>query len=124
TCWEPIDRADERLGPRLRRADLAAGLRQAGFTDVEVRERPSWLAREHALWEEAAALDPGDDPALRSHHDEAVVSLQWATALRRVLAVARRNGRAPEGCPRSAHGKVGKVSVTGWVTTSLPLTTW
>ena len=91
TCWEPADRADERVSPRLRRADLAAGLRQAGFTDVEVRERPSWLAREHALWEEAAALDPGDDPALRSLHDEAVVSLQWATALRRVLAVARRN---------------------------------
>jgi SAM-dependent methyltransferase len=91
TCWEPADRADERVSPRLRRADLAAGLRQAGFTDVEVRERPSWLAREHALWKEAAALDPGDNPALRSLHDEAVVSLQWATALRRVLAVARRN---------------------------------
>ena len=66
TCWEPFDRDDERLSPRLRRANLAAGLHQAGFTDVEVRDRPSWLAREHALWEEAAALDPGDDPALRS----------------------------------------------------------
>ncbi|HEY2442828.1 MAG TPA: methyltransferase domain-containing protein, partial [Streptosporangiaceae bacterium] len=65
TGWEPVDRADERLSLRLRRADLAAGLHQAGFTEVEVRERPSWLAREHALWEEAAALDPGDDPALR-----------------------------------------------------------
>ena len=74
TCWEPFDRADERLSPRLRRADLAVGLRQAGFTDIEVRDRPSWLAREHALWEEAAALDPGDDPALRSLHEEAVRS--------------------------------------------------
>jgi SAM-dependent methyltransferase len=88
TCWEPVDRADERLSPRIRRANLAAGLRQAGFTEVEVRERPSWLAREHALWEEAAALDPGGDPALRSLHDEAVRSLQWADLLRRVLAVA------------------------------------
>jgi SAM-dependent methyltransferase len=88
TCWEPFDRADERLSPRLRRANLAAGLRQAGFTDVEVRDRPSWLACEHALWEEAAALDPGDDPALRSLHQEAVRSLQWAALLRRVLAVA------------------------------------
>jgi SAM-dependent methyltransferase len=88
TCWEPFDRADERLSPRLRRANLAVGLRQAGFTDVEVRDRPSWLACEHALWEEAAALDPGDDPALRSLHDEAVRSLQWASLLRRVLAVA------------------------------------
>ena len=88
TCWEPFDRADERLSPRLRRADLAAGLRQAGFTDLEVRDRPSWLAREHALWEEAAALDPGDDPALQSLHEEGMRSLQWATLLRRVLAVA------------------------------------
>jgi SAM-dependent methyltransferase len=88
TCWEPFDRADERLSPRLRLANLAVGLHQAGFTDIEVRDRPSWLARERALWEEAAALDPGDDPALRSLHDEAVRSLQWAALLRRVLAVA------------------------------------
>jgi SAM-dependent methyltransferase len=88
TCWQPFDRTDERLSPRLRRADLAGGLRQAGFTDVEVRDRPSWLAREHALWEEAATLDPGDDPALRSLREEAVRSLQWAALLRRVLAVA------------------------------------
>jgi SAM-dependent methyltransferase len=88
TCWEPVDRADERLSPRIRQVDLAAGLRQAGFTDVEVRDRPSWLAREHSLWEEAAALDPGDDPALRSLRDEAVRSLDWFARLRRVLAVA------------------------------------
>ena len=88
TCWEPFDPADDRLSPRLRRANLAAGLLQAGFTDVEVRDRPSWLAREHALWEEAAALDPGDDPALQSLHEEGMRSLQWATLLRRVLAVA------------------------------------
>jgi hypothetical protein len=78
----------QRLVPRLRRVNLAAGLRQAGFTDVEVRDRPSWLARERALWEEAAVLDPGDNPALRSLHDEAVRSLQWTGLLRRVLAVA------------------------------------
>jgi SAM-dependent methyltransferase len=88
TCWEPADRADERVAPRIRQADLAGGLRQAGFTDIEVRDRPSWLARECTLWEEAITLDPGDDPALRSFHDEAVKSLQWAGLLRRVLAVA------------------------------------
>jgi SAM-dependent methyltransferase len=92
TCWEALDRNDERLSLRVRRADLGAGLHQAGFTDVEVRERPSWLAREHALWEEAVALDPGDDPALRSLHAEGVKSLEWVAAglLRRVLAVATR----------------------------------
>jgi len=88
TSWEPFDRADERLSARLRRVDLAAGLRQAGFTDVEVRDRPSWMARERALWEEAAALDPGDDPALQSLHDEGVRSLEWGPLLRHVLAIA------------------------------------
>jgi SAM-dependent methyltransferase len=90
TCWEPFDRADERVGPRLRRVDLAVGLHLAGFTDVDVRDRPSWLAREHALWEEAAALDPGGDPALRSLHEEGVRTLQRAAMLRRVLAVATK----------------------------------
>jgi cyclopropane fatty-acyl-phospholipid synthase-like methyltransferase len=88
TCWEPVDRSDERVSIRIRRANLADGLRRAGFMDIEVRDRPSWLAREHALWEEAITLDPGDDPALRSFRDEAVKSLQWADLLRRVLAVA------------------------------------
>jgi SAM-dependent methyltransferase len=88
TCWEPLDRDDERLAVRIRRANLGAGLRQAGFTDVEVRDRPSWLAREHALWEQAVTLDPGEDPALRSFHAEAVRSLPWTALLRRVLAVA------------------------------------
>ena len=88
TCWEPLDRNDERLSPRIRRANLGAGLHQAGFTDVEVRDRPSWLAHEHALWEETVTLDPGNDPALRSLHAEGVKSLQWTTLLRRVLAVA------------------------------------
>jgi SAM-dependent methyltransferase len=88
TCWEPFDRTDERLSARLRRVNLAADLHLAGFTDVEVRDRPSWLATEHELWEEAATLDPGDDPALRSFHDEGVRALEHATLLRRVLAVA------------------------------------
>ena len=88
TCWEPVDRADERVGVRIRRADLAGGLRQAAFTDIEVRDRPAWLAAEHAMWEEAVALDPGDDPALRSLHDEGVRSLEWTGLLRRVLAFA------------------------------------
>ncbi|HWG15808.1 MAG TPA: methyltransferase domain-containing protein [Streptosporangiaceae bacterium] len=88
TCWEPLDRGDERLSSRIRRASLGAGLHQAGFADVEVRNRPSWLAREHAMWEESVALDPGSDPALRSLHAEGLKSLQWTTRLRRVLAVA------------------------------------
>jgi hypothetical protein len=49
---------------RVRRADLQAGLSAAGFEEAEVRDRPGWRARERAMWEEAAALDPGSDPAL------------------------------------------------------------
>ncbi len=40
------------------------------------------------MWEEAITLDPGDDPALRSFHDEGVKSLEWSGLLRPVLAVA------------------------------------
>jgi SAM-dependent methyltransferase len=92
TCWEPLDRDDERLSLRIRRANLDAGLHQAGFTEVAVLDRPSWLARERALWEEAVTLDSGGDPALRSLHAEAVKSLPWTALLRRVLAVATNPG--------------------------------
>jgi SAM-dependent methyltransferase len=88
TCWEAADRADERLSPKLRQVDLAAGLRAAGFTGIEVQGRPAWRERERALWEEAATIDPGADPALRSFQDEAVGSLGRFGLLRRVLAVA------------------------------------
>ena len=88
TCWEPLDRDDERLPGRLRRVDLGAGLAAAGFGNVEVRDRPGWRAYERAMWEEAAALDPGDDPALRSFHDEGVRSLEIFGLVRRVIATA------------------------------------
>src|SRR6201994_3972968 len=71
TCWEPVDRADERVSARIRRVNLAGDFARAGFIDIEVRDRPSWLAREQAMWREAITLDPGDDPALRSFRDEA-----------------------------------------------------
>lgn len=56
---------------------------------------PKPLSAEHfdgwyADQEEAAALDPGDDPALRSLHAEGVKSLQRTALLRRVLAVATK----------------------------------
>ncbi|HEY5394333.1 MAG TPA: class I SAM-dependent methyltransferase [Trebonia sp.] len=88
TSWEPVLAGDERLPERMQRVDLDAGLRAAGFIDVEVVDRPDWLALEHAMWREAVALDPSADPALRSFHGEGVRSLANATALRRVLATA------------------------------------
>lgn len=88
TCWEPLDRDDERLSGRLRRVDLGGGLAAAGFGHVEVRDRPGWRARERAMWQEAAALDPGDDPSLRSFHDEGVRSLDTFDLVSRIMATA------------------------------------
>jgi hypothetical protein len=88
TSWEARDRRDDRLPERFRRADLEGGLRHAGFRDVTLQERADWRAVERGMWEEAAALDPGDDPALLSFHDEGVSSLATWDAVRRVLAAA------------------------------------
>jgi hypothetical protein len=40
------------------------------------------------MWQEAAALDPGDDPALQSFHDEGMRSLEILDLTRRVIATA------------------------------------
>jgi SAM-dependent methyltransferase len=88
TCWEPLVQGDERLPGRLRRVDLAAGLTAAGFSNIEVRDRPGWRACERAMWQEAAALDPGDDSALQSFHDEGMRSLEILDLTRRVIATA------------------------------------
>jgi SAM-dependent methyltransferase len=88
TCWEPLTRGDQQLPERLRWVDLRAGLTEAGFSNVEVGDRPGWRAAERAMWEEAATLDPGDDPALRAFHDEGVRSLETFGLVRRVIATA------------------------------------
>jgi SAM-dependent methyltransferase len=90
TCWEASDPDDERVAPRIRRTGLRAGLTRAGFADVEVRERPAWRESERAMWEEAVALDPGQDPALQSFHDEGVRSLETFGLVRRVMATATK----------------------------------
>jgi SAM-dependent methyltransferase len=88
TCWEPVSTGDERLPERLRRVSLHTGLAGAGFTGIKVGERAGWRAAERSMWEEAAALDPGDDPALQSFHNEGLRSLGTFTLLRRVMATA------------------------------------
>lgn len=87
TGWEALDPADERVPARLRRTDFAAGLADAGFTGVQVLDRSIWRERERAMWEEAAALDPGSDPSLQSLHDEGVRVLLTFPLIRRVLAI-------------------------------------
>jgi SAM-dependent methyltransferase len=88
TCWEPVHPADEQVPERLRKVDMKAGLAATGFGDIEVGDRPGWRARERAMWAEAASLDPGDDPAMRSFRDEGARSLAIFDLLRRVMATA------------------------------------
>jgi SAM-dependent methyltransferase len=88
TTWEALDRTDERVLKLIRVVDTRSALEQAGFVDIEVRDRPEWRSTERALWEEAASLDPGDDPALQSLHDEGVRVLPGFDLTRRVLATA------------------------------------
>ena len=88
TTWEAIDRSDERVMERIRAVDTRSGLEEAGFADIDVRDRPEWRAAERALWEEAASLDPGDDPALKSFHDEGVRVLPGFDLTRRIVATA------------------------------------
>ncbi|HET6816216.1 MAG TPA: class I SAM-dependent methyltransferase [Mycobacteriales bacterium] len=92
TTWEPLDRDDEALPPRIRAVDLAAALPAGGLVDVSVVDRPDWHALECALWAEVMALDPGDDAGLRDAQEEGEFAV--GTLLprsRRVLAT----GRAP-----------------------------
>ena len=105
TCWEPHDPEDERLPARLRQVDLGTGLTAAGFEEVEVRDRPGWRAGERAMWEEAAALDPGDDPALRAFHDEGVRVLDTMDLVRRVLATATAGAEPSRAEPRRAQAQ-------------------
>jgi SAM-dependent methyltransferase len=87
TGWETAS-SDERVPERLRRVDLRAGLAGAGFVSVQVLDRPGWRACERAMWEEAAALDPGEDAALLSLHEEGTRTLPIFDLMRRVMATA------------------------------------
>jgi SAM-dependent methyltransferase len=87
TCWEAVDASDERVPPRIQAVDLRRDLREAGFVDVEVREKPAWREAERAMWEAAvAAVD--SDAAVRSLQAEGRRSLATFDSMRRVFATA------------------------------------
>jgi SAM-dependent methyltransferase len=90
TCWEPAVAGDESVSPLVRDLDLSGQLPEAGFTAVEVVEKPEWRAVEKRLWDEVLAVDAPDDPAIRSLQDEARRVLPQFDGLRRVLATASR----------------------------------
>ena len=88
SCWEPADRYDERVSARLRAVDLRRDLPAAGFVDVDVQDRPDWLAAERRMWEQAVAVQADADPAVRSLQAEGRRSLAAWGSLRRVFATA------------------------------------
>jgi SAM-dependent methyltransferase len=90
TGWEPINRNDPVHSERMRNCDLGASLATAGFVDIQVDDRPEWLAAERACWQEIIEHDPATHPALPSAIAEGRRSLaNWGT-LRRVYATATR----------------------------------
>ncbi|MBV9445366.1 MAG: class I SAM-dependent methyltransferase [Streptosporangiaceae bacterium] len=89
TAWEPIEPVDDRLPERMRRMNLSRDLREAGFSHVEVTEKPDWYAAERTLWESALEAENADgDPALVSLQKEGARALETFAVKRRVLATA------------------------------------
>jgi SAM-dependent methyltransferase len=89
TTWESAG-DDGRVPARIRGMDLNRDLAAAHFVDVEVLPRPRWSDAEVGLWSAARDLDPDLDPALLELQEESTALLPLATALERVLALARR----------------------------------
>ena len=92
TGWEAREPDDERVSPGLRGRRWDDGLTVAGFEEVSVEDCSDWAEAERALWEEARALDPGEDRALQELHDEAEKVLETFDLTRRVLVSATRAG--------------------------------
>ena len=90
TCWRATTPGDPEVPAKIRDLDLAAELDTAGFAAVTVAEPRHWDAAEQAMWAEAAALEPGDDAALRSMHEEGVRAVERGDRLRRILVSAVR----------------------------------
>jgi hypothetical protein len=74
--------------------NLARHLLEAGFEQIEVREKPDWYAAERTLWEAALQADASGDPALVSLREEATQALAAFDVKRRVLATATAPAQA------------------------------
>jgi SAM-dependent methyltransferase len=88
TNWQPNHPGDRRL-PARARIDWPPLLRAAGFTDINMAERPEWHALRIRVYQIALGLgDPGDDTALADLQDEARHRLPLAGLSRRVVVTA------------------------------------
>lgn len=95
TNWQPKHPGDRRLPPRAR-IDWPPLLHAAGFTDIDMAERPGWHALWTRLYQVALDLgDPGDDTLLADLQDEARRRLPLAGLRRRVVVTATR-GQLPK----------------------------
>jgi SAM-dependent methyltransferase len=88
TSWELAGPPDDRVPARLHAVHLRRDLAEAGFTDVQVQDRPGWREAERALWREVLAAPADADEALRSAQSEGRRSLDTFDAIRRVFATA------------------------------------
>lgn len=88
SCWEAADPADERASPRIRAVNLRRDLPAAGFTEVQVHDKPEWREIEHRMWQEMLAVPAGADAAMVSLQREGQRSLDTFDSLRRVFATA------------------------------------
>ncbi len=86
TGWQARDPADPAVPDRIRRVDLAAGLRSAGFTHVRSQDREDWLAAERDAWRSVVALPESDDPAMQSLQVEGRRVFERGDPFRRVVA--------------------------------------
>ncbi|HME66797.1 MAG TPA: class I SAM-dependent methyltransferase [Streptosporangiaceae bacterium] len=88
TNWQPNHPGDRRL-PARARIDWPSLLHAAGFTDINVAERPEWHALRTRVYQIALDLgDPGDDAALADLQDEARHRLPLTGLSRRVVITA------------------------------------
>jgi SAM-dependent methyltransferase len=88
TGWQAVEASDERVPPRIRAMNLERDLPAAGFTGVQVQDRPDWREAELRMWQEFLATPAGDDAGLRSMQAEGTRSLANWDAMHRVFATA------------------------------------
>ncbi|MBB5954315.1 SAM-dependent methyltransferase [Saccharothrix tamanrassetensis] len=88
TCWEARTPGDVDVAERFATLRCDQVLRDAGFTDVDVAERPAWEQRRQAVYEAALDAGPSDDPGLTLMQAEARTALAGMPSVRRVLVTA------------------------------------
>ncbi|WUG21406.1 hypothetical protein OG912_00020 [Streptomyces sp. NBC_00464] len=85
TCWEAAD-LDDPLVPRIRAVQLLRDLHEAGFADVDVRQRPDWRQAERTCGRRSS---PSRRPTRRCGRCRSRRrSLETFASLRRVFATA------------------------------------